>query len=420
MEVMDRKPSTQSVLTRPTDGLLERAAARDASDPLRRFLDLFVRPDDDLLYLDGNSLGRLPKATSERLARVINDEWGGELIRGWDHWIDDALRVGDLIGTALIGARAGEVAVSDSTTVNLYKLADAALGAQRDRRYIVAAPDEFPTDRYVLEGLARRHGKEIRWIDSDPVQGTTTEDVAAALDESVALVVLSLVNYRSAAFANMTAVTRVAHDAGALMLWDLSHAVGAVPVDLTGSSADLAVGCTYKYVSGGPGAPAFLYVRNELQQALRNPIQGWFGQHDMFAMGPAYDPAPGIRSWLAGTPGILALACVEEGARLCAQAGIASIREKSTALTEFGVSLLDEHLTSLGCALGSPRDPARRGSHISIRHPRAIELVAQLMERGVVTDFREPDSIRFGMPPLATSFSDVARGVLALEELLAV
>jgi len=377
-----------------------------------------VEDDAELVYLDGNSLGRLPKATAARMAVVVNDEWGRELVRGWDHWLDGALRVGDAIGHDLVGAKPGEVAVSDSTTVNLYKLADAALRARADRRFIVVAPDEFPTDRYVLEGLAARHGKTIRWIESDPVNGTSTADVRRALDPEVALLVLSLVNYRSSAFADMAAVTDAAHAVGAMTLWDLSHAVGAVPIDLDRAGADLAVGCTYKYLSAGPGAPAFLYVRTAHQGSLRNPIPGWFGQHDMFAMGPAYDPEPGIRAWLAGTPGILALAAVEEGVRVTAEAGMTAIRRKSTALTEFGVELLDERLAPLGCSLGSPRDAERRGAHISIRHARAKELVARLMARGVVTDFREPNSIRFGMPPLTTSFTDVARGVLALQALL--
>ena len=395
-----------------------RAAELDENDPLRNFRDRFVEDDAELVYLDGNSLGRLPKATAERLTHVVGDEWGRELVRGWDHWIDDALRVGDLIGADLIGAKPGEVAVSDSTTVNLFKLADGALSTRAGRRFIVAAPDEFPTDRYVLEGLAERHGMELRWMASDPVTGVTTADVARALDSEVALVVLSLVNYRSSAFADMAVVTAAAHAVGALILWDLSHAVGAVPIDLEGSGADLAVGCTYKYLSAGPGAPAFLYVRRELQTVLRNPIQGWFAQRDQFAMGPRFDPDRGIRAWLAGTPGILAVAAVEEGVRLTAEAGMAQIRQKSTDLTEFGVELFDEQLAPLGCFLGSPRDPARRGSHIAIRHPRAKELTGQLIARGVITDFREPDSIRFGMPPLTTSFSDVALGVFALVDLL--
>jgi kynureninase len=419
MLVMATKASIPSPRAQTAEWAAGRAEELDHRDSLRHFQARFVEHEPALVYLDGNSLGRLPKATAKRLARVIGEEWGRELVRGWDHWIDDALRVGDLIAAELIGAKPGEVAVSDSTTVNLYKLADSALSAQPGKRYIVAAPDEFPTDRYVLEGLAARHGMAMRWLDSDPVEGSTVADVARALDPEVALVLLSLVNYRSSAFADMAPVTDATHAAGALMLWDLSHAVGAVPINLEDCGADLAVGCTYKYLSAGPGAPAFLYVRRELQETLRNPIQGWFGQRDMFAMGPAYDPEPGIRAWLAGTPVILAVAAVEEGVRLTAEAGITAIRRKSTALTEFGIELLDERLAPLGCALGSPRDPARRGSHISIRHPRAKELTGQLIARGVITDFREPDSIRFGMPPLTTSFSDVARGVFALEELLA-
>jgi kynureninase len=418
MLVMGMKPSILSPLSQTAELAMIRAAELDENDPLRQFRDRFVEDEPDLIYLDGNSLGRLPKATAERLTHVVSDEWGRELVRGWDHWIDDALRVGDLIAAQVVGASAGEVAVSDSTTVNIYKLADAALGARAGKRYIVVARDEFPTDRYVLEGLAGRHGMELRWITSDPITGVTVDDVAGALDHDVALVVLSLVNYRSSAFTDMAPITAAVHDAGALILWDLSHAAGAVPIDLEHSGADLAVGCTYKYLSAGPGAPAFLYVRRALQGALHNPIQGWFGQRDMFAMGPTYDPEPGIRAWLTGTPGIIAVAAVEEGVRLTAEAGMAAIRHKSTALTEFGVELLDERLTPRGCTLGSPRDPVRRGAHIAIRHPRAKELTGQLMARRVISDFREPDSLRFGMPPLTTGFSDVARGVLALEELL--
>jgi kynureninase len=418
MLVMTTKRSSPSPLAQTAERATARAAELDHIDALRSFRERFVDDDPEVVYLDGNSLGRLPKATAERLAHVVRSEWGRDLVRGWDHWIDDALRVGEQIGTELIGAQSGETAVSDSTTVNLYKLASAALAECAGRRFIVASRDEFPTDRYVLEGLAARYGMEMRWLQTDPVDGTGVDDIRRAADQDVALVVLSLVNYRSSAFADMAGISAAAHEVGALILWDLSHAVGAVPIDVQRDGADLAVGCTYKYLSSGPGAPAFLYVRREHQARLHNPIQGWFGQHDMFAMGPTYDPEPGVRSWLAGTPGILALAAVEEGVRITAEAGMSAIRQKSTALTEFGVSLLDERLAPLGCSLGSPRDPARRGAHISIRHPRARELTGLLIARGVVTDFREPDSIRFGMPPLTTSFGDVARGLLALEALL--
>ena len=283
---------------------------------------------------------------------------------------------------------------------------------------MIVAGDEFPTDRYVLEGLAAARGLTIRWLAADPIEGSRPEDVRALLDDDVALVVLSLVNYRSAAWADLPAITALAHAAGALILWDLSHAVGSVPVDLAGGGADLAVGCTYKYLNAGPGAPAFLYVRRSHQAELRTPIAGWFGQRDQFAMGPRYDPEPGIRGWLAGTPGIPALAAVEEGVRLTAEAGIDAIRAKSVALTELAIELLDARLAPLGCSLGSPRDPARRGAHVSIRHPNARRLTAALIERGVIPDFREPDSIRFGLPPLTTRFADVVAGAAALAELL--
>ncbi len=397
---------------------LSRATALDAADPLAGFRDRFVIDDPALVYLDGNSLGRLPRATIARLDRLIRAEWGGELVRGWDRWLDEPARLGELIGTGLLGARPDETVVGDSTTVNLYKLASAALDARPDRPAIVVATDEFPTDRYVLEGLAAARDREIRWLRADPVDGPNAADLDELLDGDVALVVLSLVNYRSAAIADLTGITGRVHAAGALVLWDLSHAVGSIPIDLEASGADLAVGCTYKYLNAGPGAPAFLYVRRVRQGELRTPIQGWFGQRDQFAMGPRYDPAPGIRAWLAGTPGMLALAAVEEGARLTVEAGIDAIRAKGIALTGFAIELLDERLAPLCCSLGSPRDPGRRGAHVAIRHPAARRLTAELIERGVVPDFREPDVVRFGLPPLTTRFADVAVGIDRLAALL--
>ncbi|MDQ6795039.1 MAG: aminotransferase class V-fold PLP-dependent enzyme, partial [Chloroflexota bacterium] len=283
-----------------------KAAALDAADPLRAFRDRFVGRDPDLIYLDGNSLGPLPRATAERLARVVRDEWGRELVRAWNHWLELPGQVGDALARDILGARPGEVILSDSTTVNLYKLAAAALDARPGRRTILADRNDFPTDRYVLEGLAEARGLELRWLEADPVEGPQPTDVASVLDEGVALLVLSLVNYRSAALADLPAITALAHDAGALALWDLSHAAGSVPVGLKAGGADLAVGCTYKYLDAGPGAPAFLYVREELQATLRNPIQGWFGQRDQFAMGQGYRPVAGIGAWLTGTPTILA------------------------------------------------------------------------------------------------------------------
>ena len=386
----------------------------DAADPLAGFRDRFVFADPGLVYLDGNSLGRLPRATTERLARVVDEEWGGELIHGWDHWLAEPERVGDRLAAAALGAGPGEVIVSDSTTVNLYKLAVAALDARPGRRVIVTDRANFPTDRYVLEGLAGRRGLEIAWLDPDPVEGPLAADVETALAAhagNVALVTLSHVNYRSAAIADMASITSLAHGAGALALWDLSHSAGSIEVELEASGADLAVGCTYKFLNGGPGAPAWLYVRRALQGALRNPIQGWFGQRDQFAMGQGYDPEPGIRRWLTGTPGILALAAADEGVALVEEAGIDRIRAKGVALTEYAIALFDAWLAPIGFGLGSPRDPARRGAHVAVRHPDARHLTERLIAAGVVPDCREPDSIRLGLSPLTTSFRDVWVGI---------
>jgi len=386
----------------------ERAEALDAADPLRGFRARFVHGDPGRIYVDGNSLGRLPKATVEALAGRV-DEWGSRLVGGWHDWIDLPARVGDLLAETVLGARPGEVVVSDSTTVNLYKLASAALDARPGRRTILTDRDNFPTDRYVLEGLCAARGLELRRLECDPVSGPAAADVArACCDGEVALISLSHVAYRSGALADMEAITTAAHDAGALILWDLSHSAGSVPVELAESGADFAVGCTYKYLSAGPGAPSFLFVRSELLEELRSPIWGWFGQRDQFAMGPVYDPEPGVAKFLAGTPPVLGLTAVEVGARLVAEAGIGAIRAKGVALTGLAVELHDSRLAPLGFELGTPRDPARRGSHVSLCHPEAWRICRALIERAnVVPDFRGPDSVRFGFPPLYTRFLDV-------------
>ncbi len=392
----------------------------DAADPLAPFRERFVVADPAIVYLDGNSLGRLPAATAARLSAVVLEEWGGELIRGWDHWLDEPLRVGDRLAETVLGAQPGEVVVSDSTSVNFYKLALAALKARPGRRVVVTDRPNFPTDRYVLEGLARDRDLEIAWIDPDPVDGPQAAEIAevvAAHPGDVALVTLSHVNYRSAAIADMPAIVAIAHEAGALSLWDLSHSAGSIEVDLERAGADLAVGCTYKYLNGGPGAPAWLYVRGSLQDELRNPIQGWFGQRDQFAMSQGYDPEPGIRGWLVGTPGIIGLAAVDEGVRLVAEAGIGRIRAKGIALTGYAIELFDARLAGLGFTLGSPRDPARRGAHVAIRHGDAPRLTAELIRSGIIPDFRAPDSIRLGLSPLTTSFGDVASGIGRLADL---
>jgi len=384
-----------------------RAEALDAADLLAGFRARFVHDDPGRIYLDGNSLGRLPKGTAEALAARAA-EWGSRLVTAWADWIDLPLHVGDLLAESVLGARAGEVAVADSTTVNLYKLAAAALDAHPGGA-IVTDRDNFPTDRYVLEGIAASRCVELRLLECDPVDGPAAPDVASACSAGdVALVSLSHVAYRSGALADMAAITEAVHSAGALALWDLSHSAGSVPVRLTDTAVDLAVGCTYKYLNGGPGAPAFLYVCSELLPELRSPIWGWFGQRDQFAMGPVYDPDPGIARFLAGTPPILDLAAIEAGARLVAEAGIGAIREKGVALTTFAVGLHDAWLAPLGFELGTPRDPERRGAHVSLRHADAWRVCRALIERAsVIPDFRGPDSVRFGLPPLYTRFVDV-------------
>jgi len=395
-------------------------ATLDSADPLASFRQRFVIPDPSLVYLDGNSLGRPPLRAIERLARVATEEWAGELIRGWEHWLDEPRRVGDLLGTGLLGARPDEVAICDSTTVDFYRLASAALDARPDRRVIVTDRENFPTDRYVLEGLARDRDREIAWLTPDPVDGPSVGDVAAVLAAhpgDVALVTLTHVNYRSAAIADLSSITGLAHDSGALVLWDLSHSAGAVPVDLVANDVDLAVGCTYKYLNGGPGAPAYLYIRSDLQDALRNPIQGWFGQADQFEMGQGFRAMTGIGGWLTGTPGILGLAAAEEGIRVSVEAGIEAIRAKGIALTEYAIALHDAWLAPLGFTLGSPRDPARRGSHVSVRRADARLLTRSMIDAGVIPDFRAPDSIRLGLSPLTTSFDDVSRGIAILRGL---
>ena len=398
------------------------STALDAADPLASFRDRFVIPDPGLVYLDGNSLGRPPLAALERLARVATEEWGGELIRGWDHWLEAPRRVGDLLGTELLGARPDEVAICDSTTVDFYRLASAALEARPGRRFIVTDRANFPTDRYVLEGLARDRDREMAWLDPDPIEGPTTAEIAEVLEQhadDVALVTLSHVNYRSAAIADLPGITALAHAAGALVLWDLSHSAGAIPVELAAANVDLAVGCTYKYLNGGPGAPAYLYIRGDLQAQLRNPIQGWFGQADQFEMGQGFRPQPGIAGWLTGTPGILGLAAAEEGIRLSAEAGIERIRAKGVALTEYAIALHDAHLAPLGFELGTPRNAARRGAHVSIRRADARELTRRMIAAGIVPDFRAPDSIRLGLSPLTTTFGEVHRAIERIAALAA-
>jgi kynureninase len=367
------------------------AEALDAADPLARFRDRFVLADPGRIYLDGNSLGRLSTDAREAIAAVVAD-WGDRVVEGWHDWIELPRRVGDRLASAALGARPGQVLIADSVTVNLYKLAHAA--ADHRSGPIVTDAANFPTDRYVLEGVARQLDRQ--YIEADSVEAAI--DVARG-----GVLCLSHVDYRSAELRDMAAITG---STDALVIWDLSHSVGAVDIDL--SVADLAVGCTYKYLNAGPGAPAFLYVRRELQSSIRSPIQGWFGRRDQFVMGPGYEAADGIERFAAGTPSIVGLAAIDAAVGLVEEAGMASIAEKGRSLTNLAIELADARLTSIGFSLGSRRDASRRGAHIALRHAAAWPIARALIERaGVVPDFRPPDVLRVGFAPLYTSHVDV-------------
>lgn len=400
--------------------LAELAAALDASDPLAAYRAEFIMTEGVLAYLDGNSLGRPLKATRERLARLVDREWGERLIRAWDEeWMDRPLALGDQLGRAVLGAAAGQVMIGDSTTVMLYKLARAALGARPGRAEVIADTENFPTDRYILEAVARETGRAVRWIEPDPAAGVRLAEVEALLSERTALVLLSHVAYKSAFIADLPGITAAAHRAGALVLWDLSHAAGAVEVALDAAGADLAAGCGYKFLNGGPGAPAYGYVARRLQDELTQPVPGWMGHADPFAMGPGYAPAAGMRRFLSGTPPILGMAPVQDMVNLIERAGLPAVRAKSVALTGYAVQVADEALAPLGVTVASPRDPAARGSHVTLEHPRMAEAVAELWRRGIIPDFRPPQGLRAGLSPLSTSFTELATALAHLRQVLA-
>jgi kynureninase len=384
----------------------EEAVEADRVDPLASYRDEFILSPDGPIYLDGNSLGRQPRATAAAVD-VVAREWGRDLVGGWDRWIYLPGAVGDRIGQ-LIGAAPGQVVVSDSTTVNLYKLAVAAMDASPGRTVIVGDKHDFPTVRYVLQGVAARAGGQVRLLETDPVDGLGPTDIGDLIDDEVALICLSAANYRSGALVDLPTVTSAAHRAGALTLWDLSHAAGVVPLDLDGAGADLAVGCTYKYLNGGPGAPAWLYVRAGLQAMLRQPVWGWWGQRDPFSMGADYDPAEGIDRFLAGTPPVLGIASVDAGIAPLLSAGIPAIWAKARRLVSLLGQRAEELLVPLGAKIASPSAADRRGGHIAISHPGSLGAARLLIERGlVVPDFRPPDVLRLAPVALYTSFVEV-------------
>jgi len=393
------------------------ALALDSVDELKHFQTRFVQPTDDVIYLDGNSLGMLPQSTRQRLHDFIDDEWGKELVRGWQHWVDLPDAVGDRVGD-LIGAAPGQVVVCDTITANIYKLATAVLDAMPGRKVIVTDSGNFPTDRHVLEGVAQRRKGQLRTVPTHPSLGVRPDSLHTYLADDVALVSFSYVDYRTAAIADVEKLTRLAHEAGAVVLWDLSHAAGSIPLGLDELGIDLAVGCTYKYLNAGPGAPGFLYVRRDLQDRLTSPIRGWWSTSDMFAMDDPYEPAVGIRRFLSGSPNIPGIVAVEEGVKLLQEAGAENLRAKSVALTEFLIGLADEWLVPLGFAVASPRDSLGRGGHVALAHEEAYRIGQAAIDVGLIADVRPPNLLRLCPAPLTSSFVDVWDAVMRLHEVV--
>lgn len=392
----------------------EFATELDQQDALASYRKQFAANDPDLIYLDGNSLGRLPRVVVERMRRAVEQEWGDDLIRGWNKgWWESPGRIGDKIGS-LLGAAPGQVLVGDQTSINLFKLATAALNLQQQKRRIVTDTFNFPSDLYVLQGIVRLLGDRHEILRVGARDDDITPDLDAleqAIDEDTALVTLSHVTFKSGYLYDMAQITELAHRKGALVLWDLSHSAGSVPVELDKCGADLAIGCTYKYLNGGPGAPAFLYVNERIQNDVMSPIWGWWGQRNPFEFDLDYQPAPGAQRFLVGTAPMLSTLAMEEALTPMLEAGMEALRAKSMLMTDYAVFLTDHLLAPLGFSLGSPRDAARRGSHISIRHEEGYRINrAMIEEMNVIPDFRAPNNLRLGFAPLYLAFTDLWEG----------
>jgi kynureninase len=401
---------------------MDQAQQFDANDPIKCFRDRFVVDDPNVIYMDGNSLGRLPKATVNLLENVVRNEWGTDLIDSWNKsWFRKSQQVGDKIAQ-LIGAEVGEVVISDNTSTNLYKLAKAAIDFQSNRNVIVSDEFNFPSDLYIFQGLVRENSEDLllKLIQSGDGIKVLNEDIQKMLDSRTALLSLSHVAFKSAFMYDMKLVTQMAHDAGALVLWDLSHSTGAVPVNVKEANVDLAVGCTYKYLNGGPGAPAFLYVKKELQEKLASPIQGWFGAKEPFDFSLQYQPEAGIKRFLSGTPPILSVAGIEAGVDLTLDAGMEKVRAKSIQMSTFFIERYQSDLKPLGYGLSSPLNHEQRGSHLSLRHEEAFRICKALMDdsidgKKIVPDFRAPNNIRIGFAPLYNSFEEIDHTVGKLQ-----
>jgi kynureninase len=393
----------------------------DRNDPLANYRKHFVCDDPELLYMDGNSLGRLSVESLEAAQAAVTEQWGKGLIRSWGtNWFDAPRRVGEKIAI-LSGAAPGQVLVSDSTSVNLFKLVAAALEYRPGRKKIISDDMNFPSDLYILQGTMRLldRGHDLHIIPSPDTIRMDLDAICDAIDADTALVTLSHVTFKSGFLYEVEQVTRRAHQKGVPVLWDLSHSIGAVPIHLDQWGVDMAIGCTYKYLNGGPGSPAFLYVRKDLQESLLSPIWGWFGDDRPFAFNLQYTPAQGVQRFQCGTPPVLSLVAMEAALQPVLEAGIEAIREKSIRLTSYAVQLYDGLLAPLGFKLGSPREAVQRGSHISIRHAEGYRINRALIEEmKVIPDFREPDNIRLGLSPLYTSFGDIKETVQRIHQVV--
>ncbi len=391
----------------------------DRNDPLGAYVTEFVEFADDGAYFDGNSLGRPPKALAARFSEFLTQEWGRRLIRSWDEgWMELPETLGDRIGAATLGAGPHQTVLGESTTVWLYKLINAAVSARPNRSVIVVEESNFPTDRFVVEGIASQRGLTVRWLRPGPSSGLDLDELRAAAGDA-AVVVLSHVSFKSAEILDMAACTEAVHDAGALVLWDLCHSVGVLPIQLDAANVDLAVGCTYKYLNGGPGSPAFAYVATALQAKLVQPIWGWMGDSTPFEMGPNYAVPSGIRRFLSGTPPVLGMLAMQETLEMIEAVGIEAVREKSVLLTEYAIALYDRQLAPYGVELLTTRDSARRGGHVMIGHVAFPELLPRLWAGDVIPDLRPPHGLRIGLSPLSTTYREVEHGMAVISEGLA-
>ncbi len=403
----------------------EYALELDRNDPLAHFKPDFVVSDPQMCYLDGNSLGRMPIATVESINNFLTQEWGRELVTGWGHWIDEAQPTGDLLGASALGAGPGQVLICDTTSVNFYQLCLAAIAARPGRKTIVSDTANFPTDRYILDGIAKQLGLNLVLINNEDSaiathERITTEVLAPYLNDDVALVTLEVIQYRSGARSDIKSITDQVRAIGGLVVWDASHAVGAIEMNLDASGADLCVGCTYKYGNSGPGAPAWLYVSTRVQKELQVPIQGWFAQEAQFEMGPVFERAAGIRGFQIATPPIMGMRSVKSAFTMISQAGITEIAKKAAVGTDLMIDLFDAWLAPLGMELHTPRDSSQRGGHISIVHPDAAQICVALRKiSNVIPDYRAPNSIRLAISPLPTSYVEVWDGFDRLRDLVA-